>query len=326
METLVPYIQSISDELLSRRNRGYKPYFEGDFNHAVNLWSEYLLKSNDPTETNQLVRNIDSNNLYDFWKEIYNSQNNPTGSPEFMLEAQSALNISLPFQLFGFHPTMRFAPKSKESHPTLPFIYSPGKILYSLISRLSGDRDMDVKIIVILAFIAVSTSYIIWQLQQAKQRVEEQKKHSSSNSQGQNLQVTSTTLQAPQNVSTSKKYSLFLAIPASKESILPALCNAVITQKDYKELYKATQSMRILETDQIRLQDQTSQFHVAEVSEYDVYLVKLDLRQKDDRFGPDQDQMDRYDAFQNLPNLVTSMQISSRLTMDVCTFFKLYVR
>ncbi|KKJ00696.1 hypothetical protein PROH_05265 [Prochlorothrix hollandica PCC 9006 = CALU 1027] len=185
---------------------------------------------------------------------------------------------------------------------------------------------MDIKIIVILAFIAVSISYTVWKLQKVKQRIEEQKKQSSSNSQGQNLQVTSTILQTPQNISTPKKYSLILAISASKEAVLPALYNAVITQKDYKELYKATQSMRILETDQIRLQDQTSQFHVAEVSEYDIYLVKLDLRQKDDRFGPDQDQMDRYDAFQNLPNLVTSIQISSRLTMDVCTFFKLYVR
>ncbi|WP_148288430.1 hypothetical protein [Prochlorothrix hollandica] len=285
METLVPYIQSISDELLSRRNRGYKPYFEGDFNHAVNLWSKCLLESNDPTEINQLVK---SNGLYDFWKEIYNSQNNPI--------------------------------------VPLVYIYSPGKTLYSLISRLLGSRDMDIKIIVILAFIAVSISYTVWKLQKVKQRIEEQKKQSSSNSQGQNLQVTSTILQTPQNISTPKKYSLILAISASKEAVLPALYNAVITQKDYKELYKATQSMRILETDQIRLQDQTSQFHVAEVSEYDIYLVKLDLRQKDDRFGPDQDQMDRYDAFQNLPNLVTSIQISSRLTMDVCTFFKLYVR
>jgi len=285
METLVPYIKSISDQLLSRPNRGDKPCFEDDFNDAVNLWSKYLLGSNDPTEINQLVK---SNDLYDFWKEIYNSQNNPI--------------------------------------VPLVYIYSPGQILYRLISCLLGGRDMDIKIIVILAFLAVSTNYIVWQLQQSKQRVEEQKKQSSSNSQGQNLQASSTILQTPQNISTPKKYSLILAISASKEAILPALYNAVITQKNYKELYQATQSLRILETDQIRLQDQTSQFYVTEASEYDVYLVKLDLRQKDDRFGPDQDQMDRYDAFQNLPNLVTSMQISSRLTMDVCTSFNLYVR
>lgn len=132
--------------------------------------------------------------------------------------------------------------------------------------------------------------------------------------------------QTSANIIAPKRYSLVLAIPASKEAILSSLYNAVINQKDYEELYKATQSLGVFETNQVQLRDQTNQFQVSEASEYDMYLVQVDLTQLDPRFGPDQDQMDRYDAFRNLPNLVADIKISSRLTMDVCTFFNLYVR
>lgn len=289
MESLVLYIESISNQALKRPNRGYKSSFEEDFNYAVNLWLKYLFDPNDSTEVDALVASITyTHGFFEFWKEIYS-----------------------------------------QSNSILSFGSAPGKILYSLILRLSGGSNMDMKIIVVLALIAVSTSYTVLKLQKLKQRVEEPKRQDSSNSQHQNFQVPPTVPQKSQNIPIPKKYSLIVAISASKEAVFSALSNDVANKRSYEELYKATQSLSIFQTEQVQLQDQTSKFNVAEASEYseyDVYLVKLDLRQRDDRFGPNQDQMDRYDAFRNLPNLVTSIDVSKRLTMDVCTFFKLYVR
>ena len=288
METLVPYIKSISDQLLKRSAPGYKYSFQENFNYAVDLWLQKLDRLCTPSEVSSLRNHIDTSNLYTLWQQIYQSKDNS-----------------------------QFAMGS---------VFSPGKELINLASRFLSGTNIEIKIIVILAFISVSTSYMAYKLKEDQQKIEDQKRRDSSNSQDQSLQASSMIPQTSANIIAPKRYSLVLAIPASKEAILSSLYNAVINQKDYEELYKATQSLGVFETNQVQLRDQTNQFQVSEASEYDMYLVQVDLTQLDPRFGPDQDQMDRYDAFRNLPNLVADIKISSRLTMDVCTSFNLYVR
>lgn len=265
--------------------------FKDDFEMAVRLWMKHLVS---PDQASDIRKIIFHGQLSRLWENIY-------------IEGQDKKQIN-----FGI--------ESRKSTAISQF-------MRGFFSKVNLHKQT----ISLIAFIAVSTSYMIWRLEQG---IEEQRKQEEFNSQNQDLQPPLTTSQQSKNISIPKKYSLILAIPASKEAILSALYNAAINQKDYaainrkdyEELYKVTQSLGVFETNQVQLRDQTNEFQVSEASEYDMYLVQVDLTQFDPRFGPNQDQMDRYDAFRNLPNLVADIKISSRLTIDVCTFFKLYVR
>ena len=50
-----------------------------------------------------------------------------------------------------------------------------------------------------------------------------------------------------------------------------------------------------------------------EYSEYDVYLVKIELKQSDNGFIRNANQLDRFDAFRRLPDNTLKVYISPRL-------------
>ncbi|UNU19748.1 hypothetical protein D0A34_13475 [Microcoleus vaginatus PCC 9802] len=60
-------------------------------------------------------------------------------------------------------------------------------------------------------------------------------------------------------------------------------------------------------------------------SEYDIYLVSIELNKADEGFKPKVNQLDRYDAFRNLADLV-NFEISPRLQMEAYGNFDVYNR
>ncbi|KST67206.1 hypothetical protein [Mastigocoleus testarum] len=61
-------------------------------------------------------------------------------------------------------------------------------------------------------------------------------------------------------------------------------------------------------------------------SEYDIHLISINLKQPECRFNKNIDQLDRYDAFRELSNLVVNFDISPRLQMEAYTKFEIYNR
>lgn len=61
-------------------------------------------------------------------------------------------------------------------------------------------------------------------------------------------------------------------------------------------------------------------------SEYDIYLVYIKLKQIDNRFKPNVSQLDRYDAFRELGDLIVNFDISPRLQIEAYGNIEVYSR
>jgi hypothetical protein len=61
-----------------------------------------------------------------------------------------------------------------------------------------------------------------------------------------------------------------------------------------------------------------------EESEYDIHLICFELKQGDEGFKPNADQLARHDAFMKLSDLVVNFEISPRLKMEAYENFEVY--
>jgi hypothetical protein len=61
-------------------------------------------------------------------------------------------------------------------------------------------------------------------------------------------------------------------------------------------------------------------------SEYDIYLVYIELKKADKGFNSNVNQLDRFDAFRNLANLAVNLTISPRLQMEAYENIGVYNR
>lgn len=125
---------------------------------------------------------------------------------------------------------------------------------------------------------------------------------------------------------------LILVIDAAHGDIVESIrSKGRIEPEDCTLLYEATKylSMKpengLTQFSQVINQDRVSPGE--ELSEYDVYLVKIELPQPDAGFGGNVDnQLDRQDAFNRLPQLAANIQVSERLGMQAAERFDVYYR
>ena len=61
-------------------------------------------------------------------------------------------------------------------------------------------------------------------------------------------------------------------------------------------------------------------------SEYDVYLVQIKLKESDDGFKQNVDQLDRIDAFRKLTDLSLQVKVSPRLRVEAYQNTGVYIR
>jgi hypothetical protein len=126
------------------------------------------------------------------------------------------------------------------------------------------------------------------------------------------------------------KYFLALVISASKEEFLKSIDNkGRIDFNVGEELYEMTQYLWLgSETAFNQSIHSINQYLVSEgkESEYDIHLVSFELKQAHEGFKPNINQLDRYDAFRKLSDLVVNFEISPRLRMEAYENLEVYNR
>ncbi|MEP6514817.1 hypothetical protein [Microcoleus vaginatus] len=141
----------------------------------------------------------------------------------------------------------------------------------------------------------------------------------------------SPTVQAPPTQRITKQY-LVLVVFASQADLLESLqTKRRIDITDGEALYEITKYLWLgSETDFNQRIASIDQYSVSkgEESEYDIYLVYIELNQADERFKSNVDQVDRYDAFRNLADadLEVKFERSPRLQMEAYGNFDVYNR
>ena len=123
------------------------------------------------------------------------------------------------------------------------------------------------------------------------------------------------------------EYSLVLIISAAQKNLADSIRRkGKIDIEDSEILYQATQYLSKNNKSIEDIKNQMNRFHVSEESEYDVYLLAIKLRKDESRFNKGVNQLDRYDAFRELPDLALSVEVSERLKMEAYADFDVYVR
>lgn len=142
--------------------------------------------------------------------------------------------------------------------------------------------------------------------------------------------VTSSVVTVPPEPSVQKNaiISLILVVSEAQQILVESIKNKeMIDDNDGDALYAATHFLCYENDKQISSKwNDLKRFQAKEESEYDIYLIKVRLKQYDDRFDPDVNSLDRYDAFLKLSELANHVEVSPRLTMEVGEEFDFYSR
>jgi hypothetical protein len=126
------------------------------------------------------------------------------------------------------------------------------------------------------------------------------------------------------------KQFLVLVVAAEKADLVHLMkTKGYISPDDGTKLYELTKYLWLgSESDFIKKVSNTKDYLVAKdkESEFDNYLVYLELKQSDKGFKPNVGQLARYDAFRKLADLKVNFEISPRLQMEAYSNFELYSR
>ncbi|MBD2415750.1 hypothetical protein FACHB389_25970 [Nostoc calcicola FACHB-389] len=178
---------------------------------------------------------------------------------------------------------------------------------------------MEVKIVLLVAFALAGAGLLLYLLKQGQN---DRPKQKSELDQNENLPSTPA---EDNSAAVQGKHILILVIDARKETVLQSLReNKKIVQGESQALYDATKALLTVKkshfdqsTELTELKKWFSKDRAvpeAESSEYDIYLVKIELSQDVPGFGINVNAVERYNAFRNLPELVSGeVEISPRL-------------
>lgn len=200
-----------------------------------------------------------------------------------------------------------------------------------LLERLLNRQGSNVKFIVLIAFVIVAVGFVIYLLNQEKQQPQQRRDRKDDSPSPPTPPSTLTSPRPP--VATVTRECLILVIDAAYMDIVESIRDkGRIDPEDCPRLYEATKYLTVKPPESIVTQfsQVISQDTVSPgegLSEYDVYLVKIELRQPDAGFGGNVDnQLDRQDAFNRLHELADNVQVSQRLTMQAAEIFDAYTR
>ncbi|MEG4817742.1 hypothetical protein [Microcoleus sp. K5-D4] len=114
--------------------------------------------------------------------------------------------------------------------------------------------------------------------------------------------------------------SLVLVISASHADFIESLKDKKqIDVSEGEQLYQITRYLWLgSETELSQKIPDINEYSVAQgaESEYNIYLVEIKLKQSDEGFKPNVNQLDRYDAFRKLADLAGDVKVSDRLKIE----------
>jgi hypothetical protein len=193
-------------------------------------------------------------------------------------------------------------------------------------------KDENIKFIVLIAFAITAICYFIYKLDKPKQKQTNPIKETitSSNNPSFTVQNSSdkTLPQPPTSIIT--KQFLVLVVSHEQAGFLELLqAKEPIDFKDGESLYEITKYLWVgSETEYSKIKANISDYSVAKgaESEYDIYLVSIELNQADKGFNSNVDKLDRYDAFHKLADFAVNVTVSPRLQMEAYGNIGVYSR
>lgn len=125
-------------------------------------------------------------------------------------------------------------------------------------------------------------------------------------------------------------HSLVLVISASHADFLESLKDKKqIDVSEGEQLYQITRYLWLgSEAELSQKIPDINEYSVAKgaESEYNIYLVEIKLKQDDEGFKPNVNQLDRYDAFRKLADLAGEVNVSDRLQIKAYENLEVYNR
>ncbi|MGB3637931.1 MAG: hypothetical protein WBA39_10215, partial [Rivularia sp. (in: cyanobacteria)] len=176
------------------------------------------------------------------------------------------------------------------------------------------------------AFIITAVGYWIYKINHKKEQPEKQQQFTHRTEVKQYESVS----YVPSPLIKITKQFLVLVIAAEQSDVI----NSIAAQRriyfnDGEQLYELTKNLWLgSETDFNKIKSNANRYVVAEEekSEFDIKLLYLQLKQSDQGFQPNVNQLDRIDAFRKLSDLVVNCEISPRLQMEAYENFEVYSR
>ena len=197
--------------------------------------------------------------------------------------------------------------------------------IFSKLNIANGSTE----IIVFIALVITAVSYFIC-MSNKPQEIEHTKLSQSVQPPPAPIARPEPTLKYPpvQPTYSDVKYLLILVVSATQQLVINSLKEKrEIDYENYELLYKGTQYLcQGIKSDLKSKLDRVNQYSSKDESEYDVYLITIELEQANQGFDKGVNQLDRYDAFRELPNLALKVEVSERLKMGAATDFDVYVR
>lgn len=215
-----------------------------------------------------------------------------------------------------FWKEWKYAPNKPKSRFLGYFKRYMNEKIFTLIDFNSPN---DMTVILLIAFVLTGVGLLYFLLNQQ---------------QSQNTRTSDYQLTIP-NVSSSPvpkitKQFLVLVVSASQADFIESLESIRrINSNDAEELYRITKYLWLgYESEFYQKIADINRYSVSkgEESEYDIYLVYMELKQADEGFNPSVNQLDRYDAFRKLADLAVNLTISPRLQMEAYGNIEVYNR
>lgn len=299
----VQILNEVTDQT-KRECQGSK-YVRDYVSHAIGIWCNQLNMS--PDITHYIRTGYSQPEIIDLTDYIYEE-----GTTENK-------NWKIP-TLFG-DATTRFTVAN-------PFCQH----INALLNRMNI-RSEDMKFIVLIAFGITAVAYWFYIINQQKQQQTtrgEEPRQDNPNP----LPPTVYTVQTPSTptppIPKTTNQFLILVVSHSQADFLESLvAKSDINSNDGESLYEITKYLWLgSESEFSQTTANIKQYSVSKgaESEYDIYLVYVELKEADEGFTSNVNQLDRYDAFRKLDDLALNLRISPRLYMEAYGNIKVYNR
>lgn len=201
----------------------------------------------------------------------------------------------------------------------------------ALFNRINIRRE-NMEFIILISFAITAIGYWIYILNQQKQqttRGEEPRQYNPNP-----LPPTVSTVQTPSIPTPSipritNQFLILVVSHSQAEFIKSLVAKSRINSNDGESLYEITKYLWLgSETEYSKIKRNIKEYEVpkGEESEYDISLVYIELKQADEGFNSNVDQLDRYDAFRKLTDLSANLTISPRLQMEAYGNIEVYNR
>jgi len=188
------------------------------------------------------------------------------------------------------------------------------QILKNIVNQLQIGESTQRKIILILAFGFTAVGYLLYLIDNNQQ----------NQTQNTNSVIRDKTESLPPSAPKETNQVLVLVINVSNSAIVARLKEKrKVDADDCKKLYRATEALWLgskqnLSPKLAQSFSENNDFVVSSntESEYNIYLIKIELSDADEGFKASAGQLDRIDAFSRLANLSTDIKVSPRLRVE----------